>query len=447
MSDERAASPLQRFMNAAAKIRPNELTATLLSAVFVFILMTAYFMLRPARDAMASDWTDAEVSTLWTINFFISLLAVAVYGFAASNVRFRWLVPGVYVVFAASVVVFYAGSSWIPDPTLVDKSFYVWLSVFSLFHVSVFWSFMSDLFNREQAPRLFGFIAMGSSVGAIVGPLIAGATAEMISAKELMLVSAVMLFLPVPIIFRLEQLKATALGNADQHVDLGRQTLGKNPFSGFALFLKSPFLLGIAAFILLYVAIGSFVYFEQKNLLEPFERAERREILAWVDLAVNSLAILTAMFVTSRLTTRLGMPMTLALVPILVCAGMVALAISPILTVVLGLQVLRRAGNYAITRPGREMLFTVVGREARFKAKPVIDIVFYRGGDMIWAWAFTALTSIGLGLGAVAGVGAAIAAVWAGVGFLLGRAFENLGDAEKATLQSLDGETHANHQQ
>ncbi len=442
MTTDYKGNAIQRFMNSASKIKPNELGATLLSALFVFILMTAYFMLRPARDAMASDWTDAEVSLLWTINFFISLAAVAIYGFAASNVRFRWLVPGVYVFFAASFLGFYAGSTWMPDPTFVDKSFYVWLSVFSLFHVSVFWSFMSDLYNREQAPRLFGFIAMGSSIGAIAGPLIAGATSDMISARDLMLVSAAMLFVPIPIILSLEKLKASALGNADLHVDLDRQSLGKNPFEGFRLFFKSPFLLGIAAFILLYVAIGSFVYFEQKNLLEPFERAERREILAWVDLAVNTLAIVTAMFVTSRLATRLGMPLTLALVPILVCIGMAVLAVSPVLAMVLGLQVMRRAGNYAITRPGREMLFTVVSREARFKAKPVIDIVFYRGGDMIWAWAFTALTSIGLGLGAVAGVGAVIAAAWATVGLYLGRSFEHLGAEEKASLGALDGESH-----
>jgi len=440
MSKDDRGNPIQRFMNSASEIRPNELQATLLSALFVFILMTAYFMLRPARDAMASDWSDAEVSWLWTINFFISLGAVMVYGFAASNIRFRWLVPGVYIFFAVSFFVFYAGSRWVPEPTLIDKSFYVWLSVFSLFHVSVFWSFMSDLYSRQQAPRLFGFIAMGSSVGAIAGPLIAGATADMISAKELMLVSAAMLFIPVPIIFRLEHLKASALGNAELHVDLSKQTLGKNPFEGFALFLRSPFLLGIAAFILLYVAIGSFVYFEQKNLLEPFERADRREILAWVDLAVNTLAILTAAFVTSRLATRLGMPLTLALVPVFVCIGMAVLAISPILAVVLGLQVMRRAGNYAITRPGREMLFTVVGREARFKAKPVIDIVFYRGGDMLWGWAFTLLTSIGLSLGAVAGVGAGIAAVWAVVGLYLGRSFESMGAEDRAALEALKEE-------
>jgi len=155
---------------------------------------------------------------------------------------------------------------------------------------------------------------------------------------------------------------------------------------------------------------------------------------------VNTLAILTAAFVTSRLATRLGMPLTLALVPVFVCIGMAVLAISPILAVVLGLQVMRRAGNYAITRPGREMLFTVVGREARFKAKPVIDIVFYRGGDMLWGWAFTLLTSIGLSLGAVAGVGAGIAAVWAVVGLYLGRSFESMGAEDRAALEALKEE-------
>ncbi|MEO1246587.1 MAG: MFS transporter [Pseudomonadota bacterium] len=438
----KAATPLARFFDAAAKIRPNELNATLLSAAFVFVLMAAYFMLRPVRDAMASDWSDAEVSYLWNLNFFISLAAVVLYGYVASRVRFRWLVPGVYVFFAASFLVFYSGSSWISDPTLVDKSFYVWLSVFALFHLSVFWSFMSNLFSREQAPRLFGFIAIGASTGAIAGPLIAASTAGIFTGKELMLVSAFMLFIPVPIILALERLKVTALGNADLEHDPRKDALGRNPFAGFVLFFKSPYLLGIAAFILLYVAIGSFVYFQQKNLLEDFSRVERRELLAWVDFTVNTLAVLTAMFLTSRLTTRLGMARTLAIVPVFVCVALLALAVSPILIVVLGLQVMRRAGNYAITRPGREMLFTAVGREARFKAKPVIDIVLYRGGDALWGSAFATLTGFGLGLGAVAAVGAVIAAVWAAVGFVLGRTFDGLSREDKARLNELGSASH-----
>lgn len=242
----------------------------------------------------------------------------------------------------------------------------------------------------------------------------------------MMLISASMLLIPIPIILVLKKLKRTALGNEDVRVDLSaQQAMGRNPFAGFSIFLKSPYLLGIGLFILLYVAIGSFVYFELKNLLEVFTRDERTQIWAYIDFAVNTLAILTAMFVTSRITTRFGMATTLALVPALMAIGMLVIALSPVVAVVAGLQVARRAGNYAITRPGREMLFTIVDRETRFKAKPVVDIVLYRGGDMVTAWAFTLLTSVvGLGLGAVAAIGAVIAGIWSFVGMYLGRRFD-----------------------
>ena len=425
MNDSRRGNPLTRIVKAATKVEPNELNATLLSFVFVFVLMTAYFIMRPVRDAMASDWSDVEVSLLWTMTFFFSVIAVSIYGAAISFVRFRLLVPGVYAFFALSFFLFFFGSTFIADPVLIDKGFYVWLSVFSLFHLSVFWSFMSDLFNKEQAPRLFGFIATGASVGAIVGPLTTALLVERVGTDSLMLVSATMLLIPIPLILVLERLKRTTLGNEDISVDLSaQQAIGRNPFAGFSLFLKSPYLIGIGVFILLYVAIGSFVWFELKNLLEVFTREERTQIWAYIDFTVNTLAIVTAMFVTSRITTRFGMATTLALIPALMVIGMLVIALSPVVAVVAGMWIARRAGNYAITRPGREMLFTIVDRETRFKAKPVIDIVLYRGGDMISAWAFTLLTTVGgLGLGAVAGVGAVIAAIWAFVGAYLGRAY------------------------
>lgn len=428
MDDARSGNAFGRAVKAATKIEPHELSAALLSFAFVFVLMAAYFILRPVRDAMASDWTDIEVSLLWSMTFIFSLFAVSLYGAVISAVRFRFLVPGVYAFFAASFLAFYGGASYVAEPVVVDKAFYVWLSVFSLFHVSVFWSFMSDVWSTEQAPRLFGFIATGSSVGAIAGPLITALLVERIGTDNLMLVSATMLLIPIPIILRLSRLKTTVLGNAEIRADLATQkAIGRNPLAGFAIFLRSPYLIGIGLFILLYVAIGSFVYFELKNLLADFARAERTQIWAYIDLAVNSLAILTAMFLTSRIATRFGMPTTLALVPTLIVLGMLVIAISPVVAVVAGLQVARRAGNYAITRPGREMLFTAVDRETRFKAKPVIDIVLYRGGDMLTAWAFTLLTAgLGLGLGAVAAVGAAIAAVWAIVGIYLGRTYTRL---------------------
>ncbi len=428
MNNQHRSNRISRIVKMATKVEPHELTATLLSFVFVLVLMAAYYIMRPVRDAMASDWTDVEVSLLWTTTFVFSVLAVSLYGAAVSYVKFRWLVPGVYAFFAASFFVFYTGSTYVADPVLIDKSFYVWLSVFSLFHLSVFWSFMSDLFNKEQAPRLFGFIATGSSIGAIVGPLLTVLLVEKLGTEKLMLVSATLLLIPIPIILVLERFKTGTLDNQDVSADLSaQQAIGRNPFAGFSLFFSSPYLIGIGCFILLYVSISGFVYFELKNLLEVFTREERTEIWAIIDFAVNSLAILTAMFLTSRIATRFGMATTLALVPFLIALGMLVIAVSPVIVVVASLQVARRAGNYAITRPGREMLFTVVDRETRFKAKPVIDIVLYRGGDMVTAWAFTLLTTAaGLGLGAVAAVGALIAAVWSMVGVYLGRSYKRI---------------------
>ena len=178
--------PLAAVVSAATKVKPNELKATVLSFAFVFVLMAAYFILRPVRDAMSSDWSDQELSLLWTSTFFFSVIAVSVYGGVISRVRFRHLVPGVYGFFAASFVAFYLATMSLDDSSQIDKAFYVWLSVFSLFHVSVFWSFMSGLFSREQAPRLFGVIATGASTGAIVGPTIPAFFADNLGTMNLM---------------------------------------------------------------------------------------------------------------------------------------------------------------------------------------------------------------------------------------------------------------------
>ncbi|MGI9292230.1 MAG: NTP/NDP exchange transporter [Gammaproteobacteria bacterium] len=414
-------------MKSASKIEPHELRSVLLAFFFVFTLMAAWYILRPVRDAMASDWTDTEVSFLWNINFFVSVAVVAIYGFAVSHIKFKYLVPTVYTFFGLSFVAFYFGVSGLEDRTLIDKIFYVWVSVFSLFHISVFWSFMSDLFTKEQSNRLFAFIAAGSSAGALVGPLIPALFAEDLGTDTLMLIASVALIIPTGLVLYLERLKVVDLHNEDVHADLRAEKIGGNPFAGFKMFVTNPYLLAIGLFILLYTAIGSFVYFEQKNLLAEYSRAERTEILAWVDLVVNLLTFGIGMFATSRIVTKFGMPTTLALVPVFIVAGLIILAFAPILIVALALQVGRRAGNYAITRPAREMLFTAVDRETRFKAKPVIDIAVYRGGDAVSSIAFASLTDgLGLGLGAMAAVGAGIAAVWAMVGKYLGGMFSRV---------------------
>jgi AAA family ATP:ADP antiporter len=328
-------------------------------------------------------------------------------------------------MFALSFVVFYLLASNSVDRKLIDKSFYVWVSVFSLFHISVFWSFMSDLFSKEQAGRLFSIIAAGASVGGLIGPSIPSFFSASLGTDNLMLIASLMLLIPIPIIFYLQSLKSSELGNQEPDIKNPTGAIGGNPFAGFKMFFSNPYLLAIGLFIFLYTGISSFVYFELKNLLSDLSRPERTAVWAQMDLAVNILSIATGLFATSRIVSRFGMPTTIALVPVMICIGLLILAVSPFLGAVVALQVIRRAGNYAVTRPAREMLFTRVDRETRFKAKPVIDIVAYRGGDMLMAWLFTGLTQgLGLGLAAVALVGAGIAALWSLVGIYLGRWFE-----------------------
>ena len=418
-------NPIYKLLRVVSNVEGHEIKAVVGSFLFVIVLMSAYYILRPVRDAMASDWTDAEVSWLWTLNFFISTAVVALYGVLVSRFRLRLLVPSIYGIFALTFLSFYALASTMADRTLVDKSFYVWVSVFSLFHISVFWSFMSDLFSKEQAGRLFGIIAAGASVGGLIGPSIPSFFSASLGTDNLMLLASAMLLVPIPIIFYLQSLKSSDLHNESLAAQTPQIKIGGNPFAGFKLFFSNPYLLAIGLFIFLYTGISSFVYFELKNLLSDLSRAERTAVWAQMDLAVNVLSIAVGLFATGRIVGKFGMPVTIALIPVLICAGLIIVAISPFLGVVVALQVIRRAGNYAVTRPAREVLFTRVDREARFKAKPVIDIVAYRGGDMLMAWFFTGLTQgLGLGLAAVAAVGAGIAALWSIVGIYLGRWFE-----------------------
>ena len=416
---------ITNFFQILSKIKEREIKAVIFSFLFVVVLMTAYYILRPVRDAMASDWTDAEVSLLWTLNFFISAGIVALYGAAVSKFRFRLLVPTMYGIFALSFVIFYFLGSISEDRILIDKAFYVWVSVFSLFHISIFWSFMSELFTKEQSGRLFGIIAAGASIGGLIGPTMTAFFSVSLGIDSLMLIGSMMLLIPIPIIFYLQLLKTTDLNNGTSDLPPTNQPIGGNPIAGFKMLFSNPYLISIALFIFLYTGISSFVYFELKNLLSDLSRPERSMIWAQMDLAVNVLSISMGLFITGRIVSRFGMSVTIALVPVIVCIGLLVLAISPLLGVVMILQIVRRAGNYGVTRPAREMLFTLVDRETRFKAKPVIDIVAYRGSDMLMAWLFTGLTQgLGLGLAAVAAIGAGIAALWSLVGIYLGRWFE-----------------------
>ena len=427
---------LNRIAKTTAKIEAHELRAVLLSFAFVFTILASYYILRSIRDGLASDWTDVELSTIWTFTFFISFLVVALYGFACSKIKFKYLVPGVYAFFALTFFSLYILINTLPEFKLTNQIFYVWVSVFSLLNISVFWSFMADIYSKQQATRLFGFIAAGSSLGAIFGPTISLLLATKIGSYNLILVSASLLIVPVFIATVLEKIRASDLGTQEKNQGYD-QPLGANILSGFKEFALNRLLLGIGIFIVLYTGISTFIYFELKNILVDYNQDLRTQIWAGMDLAVNVLAVVTAMFATSRLATRFGLSVTLPLVPIIIILGLLIVAVSPILWVVVGLQIVRRAGEYSITKPAREMLFTIVDRESRFKAKSVIDVVVYRAGDIFWAWAFTGLTQVlGMSLAAIALVGAGIASMWSLLAVYLGRYFDK--------LQVLESETKSN---
>jgi len=415
---------LNRIAKITAKIEAHELRAVMLSFSFVFTILASYYILRPVRDAMSSDWSDAQLSTIWTFTFLISFFVVSLYGYACSKIKFKHLVPSIYGIFALTFYFLFLLTNFFPSLNLINQIFYVWVSVFSLLNISVFWSFMADTYNKEQAKRLFGFIAAGSSLGAFCGPLITILFARTVGSNGLILISATMLFIPVLIAIYLQRIKETDLQNITTS-EFNEQPMGAKIFSGFKELGLNPLLLGIGIFIVLYSGMNTIFYYALKNFLTDIDQATRTQIWAGIDLAVNVLSILTAMFGTGRLASRFGLSVTLPLVPMIITILLFTFALSPMLWTFVGLQIVRRAGEYAITKPAREMLFTTVDRESRFKAKSVIDVVIYRGADVSWGWVYTSLTQLlGFGLAGIAVIGALIASIWSLLAVYLGRNFD-----------------------
>lgn len=415
-------------------VKPEEQRATIAAFATVFLLMACYFVLRPVRDAMASDWSDSEVSLLWNLQFFLSTGLVGLYGLAVSKLPLRLVAPAVYALYSLTFFAFYLAAPRVADPTLVEKAFYLWVTTFSLLNLSVFWSFMAQVFRREQGERLFAIIGAGASAGAILGPTIPTLLATSFGLDRLMLLASVGLLAVIPLVLYIDRV---CPGHGDRGKPGHQQLIGGRWWAGFADVIGDPTLRWIGLFLLLYVCIGSFVYFEQKNLLAAYTRPQRAAILGGIDWLVNTLTFAFAFFLTGRILRRWGMAATLAVVPVAVAVVLLALAVAPVVLILLGLQVIRRVGNYAVTRPAREVLFTQVSAEQRFKAKSVIDVVVYRGGDAVSGSLFALLTDgLGIALATVSLVGAAIAASWGAVGLRIGRAFDACQSDERARPQS-----------
>lgn len=411
----------------------HEVSVALAGAGYGFCMMAAYYMLRPIRDAMGIAGGVENLKYLFLLSFAATLLVVPLYGWACTHVSRSRFVPWVSLVMVAMVAGFYTVFRETGDepPAWVAQGFFVWVGVFNLFVLSVYWSFMADLLSPDQARRLFGFLAAGGSAGAVAGPAATALMAESLGIDSLLLCAGLLLLATVALVRYLLRWERVSPASPHKSLSGPMQTdepIGGNPLDGISLLAGSPYLLGIALFVLLFTAIGTFMYMQQAELLRDTvaTSAERTRILAAVDLTVNALCIPFQIFVTGRLVARVGLATVLVAVPVFMIGGFLALAAAPVLLVLIAVQVVRRAGDYAITRPARELLFTALPKESRFKAKNVIDTVVYRGGDAANAWLYALLASAGLGLAGIAATGAVIAAVWAGVAWRLGTAFSRV---------------------
>ena len=411
-------------------LRPGEGPALVWSWAYIFSLMAAYFVLRPIRDQMGVAGGLENLPWLFTATLL---------GMLALNIPFAWLVkrmprarfvPLTYRFFAANIFAFAAALYAAPPgwEVWIGRVFFVWLSIFSLFVVSIFWATVVDVFSNEQGKRLFGVIAAAATLGGIAGSAITATLAKNVPTWALMIGAAVLLEAAVYSMLRLARLSAQLNevpgGRSPGEAEGG--TIGGSAWAGVTRTLSSPYLLNIGLFLLMYSITSTFLYFEQAGIAKASfpDRASQTAFFANVELAVQVSALLVQLLLTGRIVSKLGVGVSLALLPAFSALGFLALVVAPSIGVIVAFQVLRRAGNFAVARPIREVLFTVVPREDRYKAKSFIDTVVYRLGDQVGAWSFTGISAVGLGASGVAGAAVPLSLIWLGNSLWLGRAQE-----------------------
>ncbi|MFW6067324.1 MAG: NTP/NDP exchange transporter [Myxococcota bacterium] len=408
------------FLFRLLRIRPGELPGLIGGFLYFFCLMCSYYVLRPVRDEMGVRSGVENLQWLFTGTFVAMLLAVPAFAVLAARFPRNRLIPVVYGAFIACILGFWV---WLRSDVALEwaaRTFFVWLSVFNLFVVSVFWSFMADLFDEEQAGRLFGAIAAGGSLGAIVGPALTGLLAQRMDPSGLLPLAAGVLALALPCMWGLDRWSHR---RRDGRGSRGTERpLGGNVLEGVGAVMRSRYLLGICGFIWLYTTVATFLYFIQADIVERTfaDTGDRTSAFAAMDFGTNVLTVGAQLLVTARLVQHLGLGRALALVPVLVAGGFLVLAATPVFVVLATFQVVRRAGNYAVARPGREMLFTVLPRMQKYKSKNFIDTVVYRGGDAVAGWVYAGLASLGLGVAGVSIAAVPLALAWAVLGHRLG---------------------------
>ena len=424
-----------RWLARIVVVRPGEMRALLWSFAYFFCLLAGYYVLRPLRDEMGIAGGVKNLQWLFTATFFVMLAAVPVFGAIVARLPRKRFVPLVYHFFVLNIAIFWVLLTLNIERVMVARVFFVWISVFNLFAVSVFWSFMADLFASEQGKRLFGFIAAGGSAGALAGPAITVALAVPLGPVNLLIIAAVLLELAVLCAHRLETsaaelaiARSAAQPKAPGNTQPAGNVLGGGWLAGILMVLRSRYLGGIALWVVLLSLAGTFLYFQQANIVAAAsdDPAVRTRIFATIDLAIGIVTLVVQCFATGRLIARFGVGPAVAFLPVVFACGFVALAVSPALLVVIAFQAMQRAADFALSNPAREVLFTVVSREEKYKAKNVIDIVVFRGADAVTGWLFATLRGAGLELSTISLATVPFLVAWAILGLALGRTQERL---------------------
>jgi AAA family ATP:ADP antiporter len=410
------------FLGRLAQVRSGEAPVLGWAWLYIFSVLSSYYIMRPIRDQMGVAGGVNNLQWLFTGTLVGMLLLNVPYAYLVKTLPRTRFITITYRFFAANILLFAIALHFADaEQTIwIGRAFFIWISIFNLFVVSVFWALIVDTFNSEQGKRLFGFIAAGATIGAITGSTITATFARHVP-TPLLLVGAIILIEAAVFSVRHLSRLSEAL-NARPHESPG-SPVGGNVFAGITHPFRSAYLANVSLFILLFAITATFLYFQQASLVRDnfHDRGAQTAFFAQIDLAVNVITLVVQLFFTGRIVGILGVGLTLAILPALTLLGFGALAVLPAVSTLVVFQVLRRSSDYAIARPTREVLYTVVPREDRYKAKNFIDTVVYRGGDQVGAWAYALIAMTGFGSALMATIAIGLAAVWLVNGLWLGR--------------------------
>jgi AAA family ATP:ADP antiporter len=407
-------------------IKPGEFAAAAWSFVYFFCVLGAYYMLRPVREAMAVQSGPETIPWLFGGTFVVMLIATPIFGWVASRYPRKQFLPWVYYFFILNILIFWASFSYALDQDLdyvwLSRVFFVWISIFNLFVVAVFWSFMADLYSREQARRLFGIISAGGSIGALLGGIATTALVIPIGFQNLMPISATLLLLAVLCIRQLRHWVEQQNRDEITTTVTSEKPLGGSPLSGVTHVFKSKYFMAIALKSVFASLLGTALYMSAAELVQDqiTSADARTQFFSSINVATNALALIGQLLIVKHVVARFGIGITLSILPVVSIIGFAILAAEPTLAVVAILTVARRAIGFGFSKPTSDMLYSVVTPEDKYKVKNFIDTVVYRTGDVIGTWSVRFLL-VGLGLAGTSIVMIPFAAIWTGVALWLGR--------------------------